>query len=193
MMQRNHIFRLASAAILLAALQTAAIGYQIGERANILRNGQEVLLRTEAVDPRDLLRGDYVVLNYPISRIPEDKIVGPRPSRREDVRLHVRVTPQADGFATVEEASVADMPPKPGSVVLLSEPISFPSPLAPGDSLTVHYGIERFYVPEGEGRDIEAQRNQGAVSIAIRVSSAGRAQIRQLFVAGQPVYREPDF
>ncbi|MUO77708.1 hypothetical protein GOZ78_02205 [Agrobacterium vitis] len=193
MMQRNHIFRLVSAAILLAALQTAAIGYQIGERANILRNGQEVLLRTEAVDPRDLLRGDFVVLNYPISRIPEEKIVGPRPSRRQDVRLHVRVVPQADGFATVEEASVADLLPRPGSVVLLSEPLSFPSPLAPGDSLTVHYGIERFYVPEGEGRDIEAQRNQGAVSIAIRVSSAGRAQIRQLFVAGQPVYREPDF
>ncbi|MGV1802181.1 GDYXXLXY domain-containing protein [Agrobacterium vitis] len=193
MMQRNHIFRLVSAAILLAALQTAAIGYQIGERANILRNGQEVLLRTEAVDPRDLLRGDFVVLNYPISRIPEEKIIGPRPSSRQDVRLHVRVVPKADGFATVEEASVADLPAKPGSVVLLSEPLSFPSPLAPGDSLTVHYGIERFYVPEGEGRDIEAQRNQGAVSIAIRVSNAGRAQIRQLFVAGQPVYREPDF
>ncbi|MBF2715932.1 GDYXXLXY domain-containing protein [Agrobacterium vitis] len=193
MMQRNHIFRMVSAAILLAALQTAAIGYQIGERANILRNGQEVLLRTEAVDPRDLLRGDFVVLNYPISRIPEEKIIGPRPSSRQDVRLHVRVVPQADGFASVEEASVADLSAKPGSVVLLSEPLSFPSPLAPGDSLTVHYGIERFYVPEGEGRDIEAQRNQGAVSIAIRVSHAGRAQIRQLFVAGQPVYREPDF
>lgn len=193
MRQGNHLFRLLSGAVLMAALQTAVIGYQIGQRAHILREGREILLRTEAVDPRDLLRGDYVVLNYPISRIPEEKIIGPRPTDGRDVRLHVRVAPQPDGFATVAEASFADLPDKTGTVVLISEPLVFSRALEHGDSLIVRYGIERFYVPEGEGKEIEAVRNQGAVTVAVRVSSSGKAQIQQLFVDGTPVYREPDF
>ncbi|MBB4006009.1 GDYXXLXY domain-containing protein [Allorhizobium taibaishanense] len=193
MMQGNHLFRLLSGAVLLAALQTAVIGYQIGERAHILREGREILLRTEAVDPRDLLRGDYVVLSYPISRIPEEKIIGPRPTDGHDVRLHVRVAPEPDGFAVVAEASFADLPEKPGTVVLTSEPLLYYALPEQGDIIPVHYGIERFYVQEGQGKEIEAARNQGAVTVAVRVSSGGKAQIRQLFVGGTPVYREPDF
>ena len=38
------------------------------ERA--LASGTLVLLETRPVDPRDLLRGDYVILNYKISDVP---------------------------------------------------------------------------------------------------------------------------
>ena len=40
------------------------------DRALGLR-GETIRLRTVPVDPRDLLRGDYVILGYEISRIPD--------------------------------------------------------------------------------------------------------------------------
>ena len=51
--------------------------------------------------------------------------------------------------------------------------------------------IERYYVPEGEGRDIESARNDGRVSVAARVSTAGQASIRALMLDGKPLYEEP--
>ncbi|HIE31672.1 MAG TPA: hypothetical protein EYP67_04720 [Methanosarcinales archaeon] len=34
-----------------------------------LHFGQEIVLKTDPIDPRDLFRGDYVTLSYEISRI----------------------------------------------------------------------------------------------------------------------------
>lgn len=189
----NRLFRLLSAAILLASVQTAVVGYQVGERTYILRTGTEIKLKTEAVDPRDLLRGDYVVLNYPISQIRRDQLVGSLPTTRRDVRLHVRLVSGADGYAVVKEASVEPLPAEPDTVVLVTEPVTFVPGLGGNNAITVRYGIERFYLPEGEGRAIEQQRNQGAVTVAARVSASGKVQLRQLFVAGEAVYQEPDF
>ena len=40
------------------------------DRVRVLRQGSEVTLQTRPVDPRDFLRGDYVVLNYEITNLP---------------------------------------------------------------------------------------------------------------------------
>ena len=55
----------------------------------------------------------------------------------------------------------------------------------------VTYGIESYYVPEGEGRPIEDGRNTGRVSVAVRVSESGQPQIRALMLDGAPLYQEP--
>ena len=67
------------AALLVAGAQTAALGYMIESRASILRSGRDVLLKTVPVDPRDLLRGDYVILSYDISRLQPELFKGDRP------------------------------------------------------------------------------------------------------------------
>ncbi|HEY5965599.1 MAG TPA: GDYXXLXY domain-containing protein, partial [Xanthobacteraceae bacterium] len=48
-------------------VQLALIAMMVIDRASVLREGTEVLLQTRPVDPRDFLRGDYVVLSYDIS------------------------------------------------------------------------------------------------------------------------------
>nr|WP_307159495.1 GDYXXLXY domain-containing protein [Rhizobium paknamense] len=190
--RRNRLFRLLSAAILIAALETVAIGAMIEHRARILRSGADVLLKTTAVDPRDLLRGDYVLLNYGISVIPEEKLVGERPSTPERLPLNVRLTAGADGFYQVEEASFETLPVRSGSVILQTEPFDFiPTMLTAGGVLHVRYGIERYYLPEGEGKEIEAARNAGDVTVDVRVSSGGQPQIRQLRLGGKPLHSEP--
>ena len=177
-------------AIIVAGLQTLILGTIIQSRASILSDGAEVLLKTAPVDPREFLRGDYVVLNYDISSVPVRTVSGGIPVEPGERTLWVRLKKQEDGFWTVTESSFHELPPQQETVILRSLPF-YSGGLAAGDSMRVEYGIERYYVPEGEGKPIEEARNDGNVAIAVRVSPEGSAQIRSLLVDGKPVYDEP--
>jgi uncharacterized membrane-anchored protein len=191
-MSNNPLIRPLFAAVLVALLQTAFLGYMIESRASILRNGVDVVLKTVPVDPRDLLRGDYVVLAYDISTIPADKVVGGFPTEATDAQISVRLEKQADGFWTVSEASFGILAPKDGSVVARSAPFYFyPTPDSPPSSVNVEYGIERYYVPEGEGRVLEEARNAATLSVTASVDDAGQMQIRSIAIDGKPLYEEP--
>lgn len=178
------------AAILVAGLQTLILGYIIQSRASILASGAEVLLKTAPVDPRDFLRGDYVVLNYDISSVPISTVTGGIPAEAGEQTLWVRLKRQPDGFWGIVESSFAELPAASDTVVLRSLPFYSYGP-GSGETIRVEYGIERYYVPEGEGKPLEEARNEGVVSIAASVSSSGAAQIRSLVVDGKPAYEEP--
>ncbi|MBB3560774.1 GDYXXLXY domain-containing protein [Sinorhizobium sp. B11] len=178
------------AAILVAGLQTLILGYIIQSRASILASGTEVLLKTAPVDPRDFLRGDYVVLNYDISSVPVSTVTGGIPAEAGEQTLWVRLRRQPDGFWGIVESSFAKLPAASDTVVLRSLPFYSYGP-GSGETIRVEYGIERYYVPEGEGKPLEEARNEGVVSIAASVSSSGAAQIRSLVVDGKPAYEEP--
>ncbi|MCW5705745.1 GDYXXLXY domain-containing protein [Shinella sp.] len=181
------------AGILAAALQTAVLGYMVESRASILRSGADIKLKTLPVDPRDLLRGDYVILSYPISTIPKAIVTGEVPKASGRVRLAVRLTPGADGLWTASEARFGDLAPEAGSVILRTLPFDYYSAGDGGlpDALFVNYGIERYYVPEGEGRVLEDARNQEELEVEARVSKDGTPQIARLVLRGEPVYDEP--
>jgi len=182
----------AAAALVVALLQTAILGYMIEGRAGILRSGTEVLLKTAPVDPRDLLRGDYVILTYDISTISTTSVTGQKPETGDAERLHVRLKPGTDGYWIVSEVSFDPLQAEEGSVILLSMPITiYDWEWQNAGNLTVSYGIERYYVPEGEGKPIEDGRNQGRVSVAVRISETGQAQIRALMLDDEPLYEEP--
>ncbi|GEO84900.1 MULTISPECIES: GDYXXLXY domain-containing protein [Alphaproteobacteria] len=178
----------------LALAQTAVLGSMVENRANLLRSGQEIVLKTAPVDPRDLLRGDYVILAYDISTIPVSRITGPRPAQAGWQSMWVRVRPGADGYWVVDEASFGPLGAQQGSVVLQTQRFRYfgaADLTAEGAaSLRVDYGIERFYVPEGEGGAIETARNDGEVSVAVRVGEGGQSQIRELRIDGEPLFQE---
>jgi len=191
-LSRTPLIRPLFAAILVALLQTAFLGYMIESRASILRNGTDVVLKTVPVDPRDLLRGDYVILAYDISTIPADKVTGGFPTEATDAQMSVRLDKQPDGFWTVSEASFAELAPKAGSIVARTQPFYYyPTPDAPKTAISVEYGIERYYVPEGEGLVLEEARNASALSVTASVDDTGRMQIRLIAVDGKPLYEEP--
>jgi len=178
------------AALLVAGLQTLILGYIIQSRASILASGTEILLKTAPVDPRDFLRGDYVVLNYDISSVPVSTVTGGIPAEAGEQTLWVRLKRQPDGFWGIVESSFKALPAASDTVVLHSLPFYSYGPNS-GETIRVEYGIERYYVPEGEGKPLEEARNEGVVSIAASVSSSGAAQIRSLVVDGKPAYEEP--
>jgi uncharacterized membrane-anchored protein len=181
-------------AIAVALAQIAFLGWMIAGRAAILRNGQEILLKVEPVDPRDLLRGDYVRLGYEIGSVPV-ALIADRPAEGsvEGGPIHVRLRKQDDGLWRAVSASLGEKPPAPpdpGDVDIRGR-IQGNASLAEGGSISVDYGLERFYVPEGEGKAIERDMRVRSFSIKAAVGADGTAQIKALMDGDAVLFEEP--
>jgi uncharacterized membrane-anchored protein len=170
-----------------APIQIALVSVMVLDRMQILRQGVEVKLQTRAVDPRDLLRGDYVVLNYDISLLPAGD-AGNLPRRST---VFVKLAPKADGF--YEAVSAYREPVEVTGSEILMRGRTTGQCFGWNCNVQVRYGIEKYFVPQGEGRDIESARNQGKVSVVAAVTPTGRTAIKRLLIDGKPVYDEPLF
>jgi uncharacterized membrane-anchored protein len=169
--------------LLVLALQSAWIlGTSIvQERA--LAGGKVILLETRPVDPRDLLRGDYVTLNYKIS----DVTLSP-PSAPSDEVPSYRVPPGTTIYVALEQrgqfheavlASTNRITPADGQVVLKGRCQSWWNHSV-RSTMHVEYGLERYYVREGTGNP------RGKLTVQAAVSDSGQARIKQVFVDGKP-------
>ncbi len=171
-----------------ALVQVALVSVMVFDRIQILRQGTEVKLHTRAVDPRDLLRGDYVTLNYDITSVASAEA---KDLPREKI-VFVELVPKTDGFYEAVSVHREPVPvAKPGVLIKGRVIGSFITPTS--SQVRVSYGIEKYFVPQGEGREIEQARNQGKVSVIAAVTPAGRAAIKRLLIDDKPVYDEPLF
>ena len=179
-----------------ALIQVALIGVIVYDRAQVLREGSEVALQTRPVDPRDFLRGDYVVLNYEITNLPAGALKD-MPSQGRGTPVFVKLTRKPDGFHEAVSVHAEPMPVADGEVVIRGRTVRGATCGSNNrlfcERLQITYGIERFFVPQDEGREIERSRNQGKVSVVAAVTPAGRAAIKRLLLDGKPVYDEPMF
>ncbi|HMN86515.1 MAG TPA: GDYXXLXY domain-containing protein [Bauldia sp.] len=171
-------------------LQAAMLAWMVGDRALLLAGGREVRLAVVPVDPRDLLRGDYIVLTYPIDRLNESALAGDKGFARGDT-VYVTLVPDGPDFVA---SGLWRAPPSGDGVVLRGVVRSSFAEKAgcatPCISYSVDYGIGRFFVPEGEGKALEALRNDQRLSVDIAVGSDGRAAIKRLLVDGTVRYSE---
>ena len=187
--------KLLVAAAILAVAQIAFLSWMIAGRAAILRDGQEVLLKVEPIDPRDFLRGDYVRLNYEIRDLPVT-LVENAPAGEflsEDGPIFVRLGKYPDGFWRPRSAALGEPSIKvaaAGEVDILGT-ISGGRTLGPEASFSVDYGIDRYYVPEGEGRAIETDMRERPFGILAAIAGDGTAQIKALMDGDTKLYEEP--
>jgi len=175
-------------------IQLALIAAMVIDRAGVLRDGKEITLQTRPVDPRDFLRGDYVILSYDISQIPADKLEkqGAQGTKDRDPVVFVKLALQPDGFHKAVSAHFEPVPVS-GNEVLIRGRITNLRYCTSCPTYFVNYGLEKFFVPEGEGRELENARNQNKVTVVAAVTSSGRAAIKRLLLDGKPVYDEPLF
>ncbi|MBS9720660.1 GDYXXLXY domain-containing protein [Tianweitania sp. BSSL-BM11] len=190
----NRRSKVLVAAIVVALAQIGFLSSAIYSRAALLRNGEEVTLRTVPVDPHDLLRGDYVALSYDISRIPVDRVRTSRPRDNDVVgAVYVRLK-RGENHAPAQIVGV-------GLGAPLDEPLganeidlngtSFDRWQTGLETLNIRYGLERFYVPEGEGRAIERRLGERSFTIRVAVGKEGDAQIKALYDGDVALYSEP--
>lgn len=181
-------------AIMVALVQIGVLVWSISARAYILRTGQEVMLTVQPIDPRDLLRGDYVILGYNISRVPAE-LFAERPggTERADERpVFVRLREGEDGIWQAVAARYGERPAQPAAdgeidIKGTARAVWFDNTRF----VTVRYGIERFYVPEGEGRAIERDMRERQFQMKIAVAESGAAQIKAFYDGENMLYAEP--
>lgn len=183
------------AGVVACSFLIGTLALMIQSRAAILRDGKEIVLRVEPVDPRDLMRGDYVRLGYGVSSVGETLVVGDWPKEDTVSPVWLVLAPDDDGIFTTrsvhfsQPSALGD-----GEVVLKSKPARIWVARPPDDLNEIarlSFGIERYYVPEGEGLDIEKARNEGRTTVAVRVSDRGEPQIARLMIDGETLYEEP--
>ena len=177
-------------------IQVLLIALMVGDRVRILRSGTEVTIKTRAVDPHDFLRGDYVVLNYDVSSVPTGELKD-TPVTGPGMFVFVKLAPGAEGFYQTVSVHRDWVAVAPGEALIRGRVRSGDNC---GDnrrifcsSVLLAYGLESFFVPQGEGRVIEKARNDGKLAVVASVASGGRAAIKRLLVDGKQVYDEPLF
>lgn len=167
--------------ILVLALQTVWILGTAFTQERVLRVGQLILLETQPVDPRDLLRGDYVRLNYKISDVPREQFFSP-PLTGElpaGTMVFVALTSAAtNGFYHVSRASQERFTPAASEVLLRGTVAATWRDRA--GAIHVEYGLEQYFVAEGTGNP------RGKLTVQAAVANSGRANIKQVFVDGKP-------
>ncbi len=190
------LLRYVLAALVLCILILAAVV----QRAGILRSGQEVRLEVVPIDPRDLFLGDYVVLNYRIGTVDMPKDATTAFTRGQKVFVTLRPDESNKSKAV---AISAERPAVSGTDIVISGFVSFPSACqlnetgttdcrAGNRAIGVRYGLESYFVPQGEGKKIE-QTAKARLEVVAAVAPSGQAAIKRLLLDGKPVYDEPPF
>jgi uncharacterized membrane-anchored protein len=192
---RSGLGRFALGLCLVALLQSAVLAWMVYDRITLIRSGKEIVLDIVPVDPRSLFRGDYVILNYPVSRIDRDVPGGGQVFRSGDTI-----------FVTLKRSEAKDTAPagRAGwSVAAVSK--DYPDNISPeqivlrgrvrhsGRPMTVRYGVESYFVPEGEGKSLENAVRERKLQVLVAVATDGEAAIKALLVDGELQYEEPLF
>jgi uncharacterized membrane-anchored protein len=181
--------------VIVALAQTGVLAGMVADRVRLLKTGREITLPIVPVDPRDLFRGQYVRLGYTISRVPVNLLEGPLP--KPNAAFYVTIERKPDGAwvpVKLSRAHAAEISP---DRIVLKARAQFgrlnESSNTPNAVHMVKYGIESYFVREGQGPRLEALARDKKLAARIAVDSGGNAAVKGLVVDGVVQYEEPLF
>jgi uncharacterized membrane-anchored protein len=168
--------------VLVVGLQAAWMVATTVMQEWVLARGRTILLETRPVDPRDMLRGDYVILRYKISDVPLNLFTPPLTnSPTEGSKVYVVLEKRGEFHEIVRVAT--NTPQANENQVVLRGRVERGWWSTGTNSASVEYGLERFYVSEGTGNPT------GKLTVQVAAPSSGNGMIKELFVDGKP-FRE---
>ena len=157
----------------LVAAQTLFLLGWAGYQEVVRQHAPVLLLRGRPVDPRDLLRGDYMTLSYDIS----NAALPARTDPRSDSDVWVLLE-QKDRYYVVAQAAREKLEPKSGQI-LVRGTVGYAWRNSAG-SERVDYGIEKYFVPEGKGSP-----HFKLMEVEVSVSPAHRLYLKRVLLDGQ--------
>jgi len=158
--------------------------------AMMMRHGTgRVLVQVEPLDPRDLFRGEYVILSYRFSRIPPEGVEGlPGPYTETnrvdwiDRSVFVPLTP-VDGREGRYVSGPPSVTPPTRGVLFLQGTIK--------SSWEIDYGIDTFYVQEGGAPPYEQAARERKLWAELAVDRYGHAGVVGLVIDQQTTPTTP--
>lgn len=163
--------------LLIILLQIALLLTIVGKYQYVAVTGQKVLLKTAPVDPVDPFHGEYVVLNYEVARIDGRTVPHDVTQADQDRQVYVVLSKKANPWYEATGVYRSFPALEAGQIVLKGTLRYYGADEL--QEMSIGYGIDRFYVEENTGRDIENKRDQ-LTMVEIRVTNNGDAVISQL-------------
>lgn len=139
--------------------------------------GQEIAIKTKPVDPRDVFRGDHVILSYEINELAIDQVppVFKEEERWQDLRqAPLYVILKKDGTVYVVDHAVLE---KPRAGVYLKGWAEYAVwsqsvDIQGSQSITgiqVSYNLDQYFVPENTGTSLEYLSQRGQLTALVKV------------------------
>jgi uncharacterized membrane-anchored protein len=187
------------AVITILLIQTLLLIGMIGEKQWTLNTGTQVLLETQPIDPRSLFRGDYVRLNYVISRLYIEHLPGDDDFAEHDA-VYLVLQPEEKYWTPVSIHKTC--PEIQDNQVVIKGEVEWVmehtwdeelEKTVETSAIDVRYGIENYFVPEGEGMALERPQEGEKVDIRVAIDSRGKAGIKAVLVNGEERYIEKLF
>jgi uncharacterized membrane-anchored protein len=159
--------------ILVLAQAVFLLGWA-GYHEYVRTHAQVILLKGRPVDPQDLLRGDFLTMNYDISSVP----LPPRTIKADGSEIWVLLE-RKDRYYVVAQASYEKL--SPGAAQILVRGTSGYN-WGPRNDATqrIDYGIEKYFVPEGKGSP-----SFKLMEVEVSVSPAHRLYIKRVLLDGK--------
>lgn len=151
----------------------------VGVKLYTVYAGEEILLKVAPVDPRDMFRGDYIALTYEISQISLATV--PSDSAFSSGEIIYAVLSKKEKYWTVDFVSHT-RPSLGENQVFMKGRVR----AVHGQYVRVEWGIESYFVAEGEGPTIERMRN-AELSVIVVVDNTGSSVLKQLLINDEPV------
>jgi len=164
--------------IIIGIFWLVIIGGFIAFKEFTLQTGNEVLLKTRPVDPRDLFRGDYVILRYDISTVFTNEFSKNSSNFEKEDNIYVSLNVDDEKIGTIKNIYKNTPDDEMFFIKGIVKNVY-------GDRLNVEYGIESYFVPEGEGRVIE--REMGKIYTKVAIDNFGNAVIKSLVLDGEEI------
>ena len=186
--------RMAPMLAILALLQTGALAVMVVERWWLIKSGREITLPIVPVDPRDLFRGEYVELGYDIGRVPARLLEGPPPPA--NTAFYVTLEKSQDGtWQAVKLTREGPQEASSAERIVLKGRTRSGRRIADANAANavnfVRYGIERYFVAQGEGPKLEALARDKKLAALIAIDGRGNAAIKGILIDGRLAYAEP--
>jgi uncharacterized membrane-anchored protein len=185
--------KLVLALAIVALAQTGVLAAMVIDRTRLLKSGREITLPIVPVDPRDLFRGEFVRLGYEAGNVPVRLLEGPPP--RRNGAFYVVLEKKEDGaWRPVKMTRAQPQETSADRVVLKARAMhGWPPSGNPNATVAVRYGIESYFVPQGQGPRLEGLARNKKLAAVVAVDGRGNAAIKGLVVDGVLQYEEPLF
>ena len=168
------------------AAQIVIVAVMLGMAVEPLWTGREIKIEVQAVDPRDLLRGDYARLSYPFNLIRLDSV-------DTDIDLGMKIGNGQELFVVIDESSndgdVRGLyTTAPDSLKYLTGRSSVSiQTVDTNETIWLDFGVEKFFTSPEDAKSIEQDiLNDSTVVVTLMVNSSGRARIKSISAGSGP-------
>jgi len=135
-----------------AALQVLSLLGMIGFKYSVIATGRTVTLQSVPIDPRDLMRGDFVRIRFAINRLDLTLLAGGDSTFQPGDEVYVTLKDTGPAWTPVRASALLPVL-KEDEAVIKGKIVN-----VEGRMSLLDYGIDSYYVPEGKGRDAERVR-----------------------------------